>query len=77
MGPVNKIMTVYWEYFLSTNFNMCFGCSKERSHWDGSFEYPQHMFCLRNEKIFFNYAVLSGRLYTSKNINLVNKYTEK
>ena len=25
-------------------FNICFGCSKESSHWDGSYEYPQHMF---------------------------------
>ena len=24
---------------------MCFGCSKEQSYRDGSFEYPQHMFC--------------------------------
>ena len=23
---------------------MCFGCSKEPSHREGSFEYPQHMF---------------------------------
>ena len=29
---------------------MCFGCSKEPSHRDGSFEYPQHMFWLRNKK---------------------------
>ena len=29
---------------------MCFGCSKELSHWDGSFEYPEHMFWLRNKK---------------------------
>ena len=29
---------------------MCFGCSKELSHRDGSFEYPQHMFWLRNKK---------------------------
>ena len=29
---------------------MCFGCSKEPSHPDGSFEYPQHMFWLRNKK---------------------------
>ena len=28
--------------------NKCFGCSKEPSHRDGSFEYPQHMFWLRN-----------------------------
>ena len=32
---------------------MCFGCSKEPSHRDGSFEYPQHMFWLRNKKNYF------------------------
>ena len=31
-------------FFLSISFNMCFGCSKEPSHCDGSFEYPQHTF---------------------------------
>ena len=36
--------------FLPTSLNMCFGCSKELSHRDGSFEYPQHMFWLRNKK---------------------------
>ena len=39
---------------------MCFGYSKEPSHRDGSFEYPQHMFWLRNKKI--SYALLSGGL---------------
>ena len=34
--------------FLPINLNICFGCSKELSHLDGSFEYPQHMFWLRN-----------------------------
>ena len=29
---------------------MCLGCSKEPSHRDGSFEYPQYMFWLRNKK---------------------------
>ena len=29
---------------------MCFGCSKEPSNGDGSFEYPQHMFCMRNKE---------------------------
>ena len=29
---------------------MCFGGSKEPSHRDGSFEYPQYMFWLRNKK---------------------------
>ena len=35
---------------------MCFGWSKEPSHWDGSFDYPQHMFWLRNKKIIFKYT---------------------
>ena len=35
---------------LSIGFNICVGCLKEPSHWDGSFEYPQHMFSLRNKK---------------------------
>ena len=41
--------------FLPINLNMCFGCSKEPSHGDGSFEYPQHMFnlWLKNKKINF------------------------
>ena len=29
---------------------MCFGCSKEPSQRDVSFEYAQHMFWLRNNK---------------------------
>ena len=36
--------------FLSISLNICFGCSKEPSHRDCSFEYPQHMFWLRNKK---------------------------
>ena len=36
--------------FLSISLNMCFGCSKEPFHRDGSFMYPQHMFWLRNKK---------------------------
>ena len=40
-------------YLLSISFNICFVCSKELSHLDGSFEYPQHMFWLRNQKIIF------------------------
>ena len=30
--------------FSSISINTCFGCSKEPSHWDGSFEYPQQCF---------------------------------
>ena len=29
------------------------------SHWGGSFEYPQHMFWLRNKKYNFLYQLLS------------------
>ena len=36
--------------FLSISFYICFECSKEPSHWDGSFEYIQHTFWLRNKK---------------------------
>ena len=42
----HNIMTI----FLSISFNICFGCSKEPSDQDGSFEYPQHMFWFRNKK---------------------------
>ena len=35
--------------FLSISLSMSFGCSKEPSHRDGSFEYPQHMIWLRNK----------------------------
>ena len=44
--------------FLSISFNICFGCSKESSHRDGSFEYPQHMFWLRIKNIIFLLHVL-------------------
>ena len=37
---------------------MCFGCSKELSHRDSSFEYPQHMFWLRNKKNNFQLRTL-------------------
>ena len=36
--------------FLSISLNMCFRCSREPSHRDGSFEHPQHMSWLRNKK---------------------------
>ena len=39
--------------FLPISFNLCVECSKEPSHRDGSFEYPQYMFWLRNKKIIF------------------------
>ena len=42
-----KIATI----FLPSNLNICYCCSTEPYHWDCSFEYPQHMFWLRNKKI--------------------------
>ena len=41
------------KHFLTHHFNICFGCSKETSHWSCSFEFPQHMFWLRNKKTIF------------------------
>ena len=40
---------------------MCFGCSKELSHRDGSFEYPQHMFWMRNKENNFPIRTLIWR----------------
>ena len=42
-------------FFLLISLNICFGCSKEPSHRDSSFEYPQHIFWLR----FFFVEVVS------------------
>ena len=39
---------------------MSFGCSKEPSYLDSSFEYPQHMFWFR--KYFVQPTLLSGGL---------------
>ena len=44
--------------FLSISLNMCFGFSKEPSHRDGSFKYPQHTFWLRNKKNNFQLRTL-------------------
>ena len=48
--------------FLPIIFGISFGCSKEPSHLDSSFEYPQHLFWLRNEKIKFSLRFLTGPL---------------
>ena len=52
--------------FLPINLNMCLGCSKELSHWDGSFEYPQHMFWMRNKGNSFPIHTLIRRPVISK-----------
>ena len=56
--------------FLFISFNICFGCSKELSHRDDTFEYPQHMFLLRSKKINFNYALFSNSLYRMALVDL-------
>ena len=68
-APQHKIIYV----FLSIKFNIHFGCSKEHSDRDGSFEYPQHMFCLKNKKINFQSQTLIKRsirnfLFLNQNI---------
>ena len=42
IGPDKESKTA--NIFLPISLNMCLGCSKEPSHLDGSFGYPQHMF---------------------------------
>ena len=46
---IRKIVII----FLFISLNICYGCLKEPSPRDGSFEYPQHTFWLRNEKKTF------------------------
>ena len=50
---------------LSASLNMCYVYSKEPSPRDRSFEYPLHIFWLRNKKMIFNYAFLSEGLIVS------------
>ena len=44
--------------FLSISLSMRFVCSTELSHGEGSFEYPQHMFWLRNKENNFQLRTL-------------------
>ena len=44
--------------YLAISFNICFGCSTEPSHWEGSFEYPQPMFWIRHKKMNFKWNKL-------------------
>ena len=54
---------------------MCFGCSKEPSHRDGSFEYPQHMFWLRNKKNNFHLRTLIwGPVILFNNVQIIQNY---
>ena len=53
IGQDNTIFgrKIFHSSFLPIRFTICFGCSKEPSHLDGSFEYSQHMFSLKNKKL--------------------------
>ena len=46
--------------FLTISANLCFGCSGEASHWDGSFEHPQYRFVLSVQRSCLIKAVLLG-----------------
>ena len=49
-GPQIRVRN--WKlFFLLLNKNICCGCSKEPSQWDGSFEHPRHMFKLMDREI--------------------------
>ena len=51
---------------------MCFVCSKEPSHRDGSFEYPQHMYWLRNKKI--NFSFKKGNIWRHFSAAILREY---
>ena len=56
---------------------MRFEFSKEPPHWDGSFEYPQRMFWLRNEKKSISHFYLDACYFSSfhrlKGYKIINK----
>ena len=59
IGPVKqKFERKIAIIFIFDSLNMCVGCSKEPSPRDGSFEYPQHLFWLRNKKNNFQLHIL-------------------
>ena len=53
-----KNFSLNCDYLLSISLNMCFWCSKEPSHLDGSFEHPQHMLWMGNKKSHFQLRTL-------------------
>ena len=59
IGLNKKFQRKIVNIFLPIIFSICFGCSKEPSHLDSSFNYPQHMFWLRNKKIMFLVCTLN------------------
>ena len=60
--------------FLPIYFNLCFGCSKEPSRRDGSFEYPQHLFLLRNAKLNFLVCTLKLKCLNALSVKGISKH---
>ena len=62
-GPVKQLFSIKLPLFSYPSIEyvldlICFGCSKEPSQKDCSFEYTQHMFWLRNNKNNFHLHTL-------------------
>ena len=53
---------------------MSFGCSKEPSHRDGSFEYPQYMFWLVNKRNTFQLRIFIWGLAKIRDGEIVSSY---
>ena len=56
---------------------MYIGCSKEPSHLDSSFEYPQHMFWSRKKKNYFSLHTLIWRPEEGRTILFLTYLTHK
>ena len=69
-----KIQRKIVNIFLSISMNMCYGCSKGSSHREGSFEYPQHIFWLRNMKYNFQLHTLIWGPALWENLTLCLNY---
>ena len=63
---MQKIQRKIVNIFLFNQFNISFGCQKEPSYWDSSFEYPQHMFWLRNKKNYYSKCYISIQVCLDK-----------
>ena len=45
------------------NLNICFECSKEPSHWDGSFKYPQQCLDWARPKLLYGIFCIDDNDY--------------
>ena len=66
-----KLVWGYLEKYYRYELHMLW-VLKEPSHWDRSFEYPQHMFWLRNKKISF--SIHTFNLSPEIDLCLINEY---